>query len=53
MAFNALNTAFVHGAVFIHVKKGQVVEHPVYIYHITDARVGKYSCPAAQPDSRQ
>ncbi len=35
---NALNTAFVHGAVFIHVEKGQQVEHPVYIYHITDAR---------------
>ena len=37
---NALNTAFVQGAVFIHVKKGEVVEHPVYIYNITDARAG-------------
>ncbi len=37
---NALNTAFVHGAVFIHVKKGQVPEHPIYIYNITDARSG-------------
>jgi Fe-S cluster assembly protein SufD len=36
---NALNTAFVHGGAFIHVKKGQSVEHPVYIYNITDARV--------------
>jgi Fe-S cluster assembly protein SufD len=35
---HALNTAFVHGGVFIHIKKGQVVEHPVYIYNITDAR---------------
>jgi len=35
---NALNTAFVHGAVFIHVAKGQNIEHPLYIYHITDAR---------------
>jgi Fe-S cluster assembly protein SufD len=35
---NALNTAFVQGGVFIHVKKGQVPEHPVYIYNITDAR---------------
>lgn len=35
---NALNTAFVHGAVFIHVAKGQQIEHPLYIYHITDAR---------------
>ncbi len=34
---NALNTAFVHGGVFVHVKKGQVPEHPVYIYHISDA----------------
>jgi Fe-S cluster assembly protein SufD len=36
----ALNTAFVSGGVFIHVKKGQITEHPVYIYHITDARSG-------------
>ena len=35
---NALNTAFVQGGVFIHVKRGQVVKHPVYIYNITDAR---------------
>jgi Fe-S cluster assembly protein SufD len=35
---NALNTAFVHGAVFIHIDKGEQVEHPLYIYHITDAR---------------
>lgn len=37
---NALNTAFVHGAVFIYLKKGMVAEHPVYIYNITDARKG-------------
>src|SRR5215204_5668223 len=36
---NALNTAFVHGGVFIHVEKGQSVEDPVYIYNITDARL--------------
>ena len=35
---NALNMAFVHGAVFIHVAKGKRIEHPIYIYHITDAR---------------
>ena len=35
---NALNTAFVHGAVFISVKQNKVLEHPVYIYNITDAR---------------
>src|SRR5258705_6787676 len=28
---NALNTAFVNGGVFIHVKQGLSVEHPVYI----------------------
>ncbi len=35
---HALNTAFVQEGLFIHVKKGQALEHPVYIYHITDAR---------------
>lgn len=35
---NALNTAFVHGGVFVFVKKAKVIEHPVYIYNITDAR---------------
>ena len=35
---NALNTAFVHDGAFIYIKKGQVIEHPVYIYNITDAR---------------
>lgn len=35
---NALNTAFVHGGIFMYVKKGKVTEHPVYIYHISDAR---------------
>ena len=35
---HALNTAFVHGGVFIHVQNGKIVEHPVYIYNITDAR---------------
>ena len=35
---HALNTAFVQEGVFIHAKKGQATEHPIYIYHITDAR---------------
>lgn len=35
---NALNAAFVQGAVFIHVKKDQVPVQPIYIYNITDAR---------------
>jgi Fe-S cluster assembly protein SufD len=45
---NSLNTAFVHGAVFIHVKKEQVAEHPIYIYNITDARTANI---LAQPRS--
>ena len=35
---HALNTAFIKEGVFIGVKKGKIVEHPVYIYNITDAR---------------
>ena len=35
---NALNTAFAAEGVFIHVRKGKIVEHPVYLYNITDAR---------------
>jgi Fe-S cluster assembly protein SufD len=34
----ALSTAFVQDGVFVHVKKGQIIEHPIYIYNITDAR---------------
>lgn len=45
---NALNTAFVKGGVFIYVRKGQIIEHPVYIYNITDARKGNV---LAQPRS--
>jgi len=37
---NALNTAFVQGGVFIFVKENQILDHPVYIYNITDSRVG-------------
>ena len=35
---HALNTAFLQEGVFIHVKTGSLVEHPVYIYNIADAR---------------
>lgn len=35
---NALNTAFAAEGIFIHIKKGKIIEHPVYIYNITDAR---------------
>ena len=37
---NALNTAFVHGGVFIYVGKGKTLDHPIYLYNITDARSG-------------
>ncbi|HEY1021239.1 MAG TPA: SufD family Fe-S cluster assembly protein, partial [Flavisolibacter sp.] len=35
---NALNTAFAAEGIFVHVKRGKVVEHPVYLYNISDAR---------------
>jgi Fe-S cluster assembly protein SufD len=43
---NALNMAFMKGGIFIHLKKGQVAEHPVYVYNFTDARsVNVFSQP--------
>ena len=43
---NALNTAFIQGAVFVYIKKGRSTEHPIYIYNITDAReVNVFSQP--------
>src|SRR5258706_6960527 len=41
---NALNTAFIQGGVFVHVKRGYATEHPVYIYNITDAGSGNVFC---------
>jgi Fe-S cluster assembly protein SufD len=35
---HALNTSFIYGGVFIYVNKNKVVEHPVYLYHVADAR---------------
>ncbi|MEJ7740411.1 MAG: Fe-S cluster assembly protein SufD [Chitinophagaceae bacterium] len=35
---NALNTALVDGGVFVCAEKGQITEHPTYIYNISDAR---------------
>lgn len=35
---HALNSAFAHQGVFIHVAAGKSVSHPVYIYHIIDSR---------------
>lgn len=37
---NALNMAFVLGAVFVEVRKGQLPGQPIYVYNITDARSG-------------
>ncbi len=37
---NALNAAFAAGGVYIKVKKGKQVTHPIAIYHITDASTG-------------
>lgn len=37
---HALNTAFIQGGVFVQAKKGKIMQHPVYIYNITDARSG-------------
>ncbi|HVY74712.1 MAG TPA: Fe-S cluster assembly protein SufD [Puia sp.] len=45
---HALNTAFIQGGIFLHIRKGQVVEHPVYIYNITNARAANI---LAQPRS--
>ena len=41
---NALNTALIQGGLFVHVKKGYAVEHPIYIYNITDAGAGNVFC---------
>lgn len=35
---HALNTSFIHGGIFISINKNEVLEHPVYIYHIMDSR---------------
>jgi len=37
-AFTALNTAFAHDGVFIHVPDNQVVEQPIILRFITDSR---------------
>ncbi len=33
---HALNTSFIHGGIFIHINKNQVLEHSVYLYHFSD-----------------
>ena len=35
---HALNSAFLQEGVFIHVKRNQVIEQPIIIYHVIDAR---------------
>ena len=35
---HALNTSFIQEGVFIYVNKNQVLENPVYIYHLSDTR---------------
>lgn len=35
---HALNTSLIQDGVFIYIPKGQYPEHPVYFYHIADAR---------------
>lgn len=35
---NALNTAYMQGGLFLHIPDKKIVEGPVYIYNITDAR---------------
>ncbi len=35
---HALNTSFIYGGVFIFAVKKQIIENPVYLYHISDAR---------------
>jgi len=45
---NAMNTALLEGGIFIHVPKGKIASHPVYIYNIADARASNV---VAQPRS--
>jgi len=45
---HALNGAFIEEGVFIHVHKGKIPQHPLYIYHISDATQGAV---LAQPRS--
>jgi Fe-S cluster assembly protein SufD len=35
---HALNTAFLQEGIFIHIKKGQVIDNPIYIYQVIDSR---------------
>jgi Fe-S cluster assembly protein SufD len=35
---HALNTSFINGGVFIYIPQDQELNHPLYIYHLSDAR---------------
>lgn len=35
---HALNSSFMEHAVFVHVAAGQQLQHPVYLYHVSDAQ---------------
>lgn len=45
---HALNTSFIYGGVFIYINKNQVLEHPLYLYHILNT---KENHALAQPRS--
>jgi len=45
---HALNTSFIQEGAFIHVAEGQLLQRPVYLYHISDSRQGPV---LAQPRS--
>lgn len=45
---HALNGAFIEEGVFVHVHKGKVPQHPLYVYHVSDTRQGPV---LAQPRS--
>ncbi len=35
---HALNNAFVHGGLFLLLKRGKLIEQPIYIYYVADSR---------------
>ncbi len=43
-AFTALNTAFSEDGLFIHIPAGKVVEQPVILRFVSDARAGNTGC---------
>ena len=40
-SFTALNTAFITDGVVLHVEPNTVVEHPIHVLYLTDARAGE------------